>query len=85
MEQDDESAVMTTEELKQKWFRLVADENQRYLFPSLKYNQKSGRFILCVDVRKNKGVSLNFGGNISCEHSIEISKGGKKLLKIIAK
>ena len=57
--------LITADELKQKWFRLVADENQRYLFPSLKYNPKSGHFILCVDVRKNKGISLNFGGNVS--------------------
>jgi len=56
---------ITAENLKAKWFRLVADENQRYLFPSLKNNTKTGNFILCVDVRKNKGVSLNFGGNIS--------------------
>lgn len=53
------------QQLKKEWFKLVADDNQRYLFPRLMYNPSSGNYDLHVDVRKNKGILLDFGGNIS--------------------
>jgi len=56
---------LTLNEFKKNWFKLVADDNQRYLFPRLVYNQQSGNYDLLLDVRKNKGIFLNFGGNVS--------------------
>ncbi|MFM7014878.1 MAG: patatin-like phospholipase family protein [Bacteroidota bacterium] len=57
--------LISADELKNRWFRLIADENLRYIFPTLIFNPTTGHFILSVDVRKNKGLSINFGGNVS--------------------
>jgi len=56
---------ITVSQLKKNWFKLVADDNQQYLFPRLMYNAASYNFDLHVDVRKTRGVVLDFGGNIS--------------------
>ncbi len=56
---------ISIQQLRKEWFKLVADDNQRYLFPRLLYNTSSGNYDLHVDVRKNKGILLDFGGNIS--------------------
>jgi len=52
-------------QLRKNWFQLVADENIGYLFPRLIYNQQSGNYDLHLDVRKNKGIKLDFGGLVS--------------------
>jgi len=52
-------------QFKKNWFKLVADDNQRYLFPRLIFNEESGNYDLHLDVKKNKGVFLDVGGNIS--------------------
>lgn len=56
---------MSLEELRKNWYRLIADDNQRYVFPSLIYNPTSGNYDLHIDVRRNKGLFTSFGGNIS--------------------
>ncbi len=53
------------QQLRKAWFKLVSDDNQRYLFPRLMYNPTSGNYDLHLDVKKNKGVQLDFGGNVS--------------------
>ncbi len=56
---------LNLKQLRRNWFKLVADENQVYLFPRLIYNAGSGEYDLHVDVRKSKGISIDFGGIIS--------------------
>jgi NTE family protein len=56
---------ITIQQLRKEWFKLVADDNQRYLFPRLMFNPSTGNYDLHVDVRKNKGILLDFGGNVS--------------------
>ncbi len=56
---------LNLKQLRKNWFRLVADENQVYLFPRLIYNNTSGEYDLHVDVRKSKGLSVDFGGIVS--------------------
>jgi NTE family protein len=56
---------ISLQQLKKSWFKLVADDNQRYLFPRLMYNSESGNYDLHLDVKKNKGLFLDFGGNVS--------------------
>ncbi len=56
---------LNLQQLKEGWFTLVADDNQRYLFPRLMYNAESGNYDLHLDVKKNKGLFIDFGGDIS--------------------
>lgn len=56
---------LNLKQLRKNWFRLVADDNQVYLFPRLIFNPGSGDYDLHVDVRKSKGLSVEFGGVIS--------------------
>ena len=56
---------LNLDQLKKNWFKLVADDNKTYLFPKLKYNPESGNYDLHLDVRKKKGLSIDFGGIIS--------------------
>lgn len=50
---------------KRNWFKLVADENQSYIYPSLIRNTENEHFELNVDVRRKKGITIDFGGIIS--------------------
>lgn len=52
-------------QLRKNWFKLVADDNQTYLFPRLIYNPQSGDYDLHLDVRKKRGLQIDFGGIIS--------------------
>lgn len=56
---------LTLSELKQNWFRLLADENLSYLYPRLVYDSLKGSFGLVVDARKKQGLSIDFGGIVS--------------------
>ncbi|MFN8154552.1 MAG: patatin-like phospholipase family protein [Bacteroidia bacterium] len=56
---------LSLEQLKKNWFKLVADDNQTYLFPRLIYNNQSGDYDLHLDVRKKRGLQIDFGGIIS--------------------
>lgn len=56
---------ISLQQLKLAWFKLVTDDNQRYIFPRLMYNPESGNYDLHLDVKKNKGVFLDFGGTVS--------------------
>jgi NTE family protein len=56
---------LSVNQLRKNWFQLVTDENISYLFPRLIYNPASGNYDLHLDVRKNKGIKLDFGGLVS--------------------
>jgi NTE family protein len=56
---------LSLEQLKKNWFKLVADDNQTYLFPRLVYNPQSGDYDLHMDVRRKRGLQVDFGGIIS--------------------
>lgn len=56
---------LTLSELRQHWFRLLADENLAYLYPKLLYNSTSGDFHLLVDARRKQGLAIDFGGIVS--------------------
>jgi NTE family protein len=56
---------LNLQQLKKNWFKLVADDHQTYLFPRLIYNPQSGDYDLHLDVRKRKGLQIDFGGIIS--------------------
>ena len=56
---------LSVNQLRKNWFQLVADENIRYLFPRLIFNPASGNYDLHLDVRKSRGIKLDFGGLVS--------------------
>ena len=81
---------MNLSQLKKNWFKLVADDNQRYLFPRLILNTETGNYDLHLDVKKNKGLFLDVGGNVSSRPTntgfigIQHNIWGKKSLRINA-
>lgn len=56
---------LNLQQLRKNYFKLVADDNQRYLFPSLVFNPENGNYDLHLDVRKTRGFAIDFGGVIS--------------------
>lgn len=51
--------------LKQHYFRLIADDNVRYVFPKLVYNPLTKKYDLYLDIKRNNNLSLDIGGNLS--------------------
>lgn len=60
-----QNKCLNVEQLRNAWFKLVADDNLRYIFPRLVYNPNTGNYDLHLDCKKSQGVFLDFGGNIS--------------------
>jgi len=60
---------ISAEDLRSDYFRLLTDENIRYIQPSLDYNDSTGYFDLRLDIRKNNPFSASFGGNISSRYT----------------
>ncbi|MGI8891905.1 MAG: patatin-like phospholipase family protein, partial [Bacteroidia bacterium] len=57
--------LYTIEELKDNYFKLLVDENIKSIYPVLKYNNTTGYFDLYVEVRREKDLITEFGGNFS--------------------
>ncbi|MFN9596425.1 MAG: patatin-like phospholipase family protein [Bacteroidota bacterium] len=55
----------TVESLRPAYFRLITDKNIKSAFPTLKYNQGSGKFDMNLLVKKESDLSAEIGGNIS--------------------
>ena len=51
--------------LNKSYFKLVADDNIRYLFPHLLYNPDTRYYDLHLDVKRANGLTVDFGGNFS--------------------
>jgi NTE family protein len=51
--------------LKQHYFRLIADDNVRYVFPKLVYNPQTKNYDLFLDIKRNNNLSLDIGGDLS--------------------
>ncbi|MBL7923875.1 MAG: patatin-like phospholipase family protein [Bacteroidia bacterium] len=56
---------LNLQQLRKNWFQLIADDNQIYIYPRLILNEQSGDYDLHIDVRKNKGMKIDFGGIVS--------------------
>ena len=53
------------EELKPLYFRLVADEKIKQVYPTVSFNPKTGLYRLNLNVKKQKDLFASFGGNFS--------------------
>ncbi len=56
---------LTMENLKPVYYRLTSDDKIRSVFPTLTYNPDSKKYKLMLNVRKEKDMYLQLGGNIS--------------------
>lgn len=52
-------------EIKPAYFRLFSDDKISHIFPTAKYNKESGYYDLYLDVKKEKDLFLDFGGNFA--------------------
>jgi NTE family protein len=57
--------VISLEELKKEYFKLIADEHLKSIRPIAFYNQQSGFYDLHLRVEPEKKMRINIGGNIS--------------------
>jgi NTE family protein len=57
--------IYSVAQLKDNYFKLLADGNIKYIYPVLKYNNTTGYFDLHVDVRRERDLITEFGGNFS--------------------
>ncbi len=53
------------DQLKTGYFKLIIDENIKTVYPTLKYNELSGHYDLLLDIRREKDLIAEFGGNFS--------------------
>ncbi|MEI6124678.1 MAG: patatin-like phospholipase family protein [Bacteroidota bacterium] len=53
------------EQLKQEYFKLLADDKIESIYPKAVYNKKTGLFTLNLDVKRDKNFAAQFGGIIS--------------------
>jgi NTE family protein len=58
-------APIPLKRLKASYYALIADQNIRSIYPTLKYNEASGLFDLNLKITREKDVIAQFGGNIS--------------------
>ncbi len=60
-----ESDVLTIDELKPNYFRLIADDKIDAVYPRGKFNPGTGFFDIFLDITPAKDFAISFGGNIS--------------------
>ncbi len=51
--------------LKQGYFKLVQDDNVKYIFPKLIFNDQTGYFDMIIEARRERDLRVDFGGNFS--------------------
>lgn len=56
---------MPIAKLKKPYFRVFEDDKVRSIFPTSNYNPITGKFILNLDVKKEKDLFISVGGNFS--------------------
>ena len=59
------AAPIPLNRLKASYYSLVADQNVKGIYPSLKFNKATGFFDLFLKITRERDVITQFGGNIS--------------------
>lgn len=52
-------------QLKRQYFRLMADEKIKSAYPTSKLDTATGKYVLSLDVKKDKQLFFDIGGNLS--------------------
>ncbi|HQI70818.1 MAG TPA: patatin-like phospholipase family protein [Bacteroidales bacterium] len=60
-----QDSILTVEQLKEEYFRLIADDKIESVYPKTYYNKKTGYFTLNLDVKRDKNFVAQLGGLIS--------------------
>jgi len=60
-----DSPYLTLEKMKMDYFRLLADDKVKYIFPTLVFNDSSGYFDMSMDIERDDQFVIGLGGNIS--------------------
>ena len=55
----------TLKDLEKRFFNLAQDDRIKYLYPVAKYNPLSGKYILVMNIKKEKDFLIELGGNFS--------------------
>jgi len=58
-------SVLTADQLKEEYFRLIADDKIESIYPKTYYNKKTGYFTLNLDVKRDKNFVAQLGGLVS--------------------
>ena len=66
---------MDLEKVKMQYFKIIADEKISSIFPEIKFNPESGKYILHLAVTKSENFVGSLGGNISSGTSNEAFVG----------
>jgi NTE family protein len=80
--------LTSLKEVKQQYFKLIADEKISSIFPEMKFNKKSGYYDLYLNIKKSENFVGFFGGNISSSTSntafigLEYRYFGKQAMKL---
>ncbi|MFO8087331.1 MAG: patatin-like phospholipase family protein [Bacteroidales bacterium] len=51
--------------IKEDYFRVLADQHIAYIYPEANYNHQSGYYQLDLEVEKDKNMEVQFGGTVS--------------------
>lgn len=57
--------TISVEDLKKKYFRVFADDKIKSIFPTALYDNQAKNYTLKLNVKKEKDIFLDFGGNFS--------------------
>jgi NTE family protein len=57
--------VLNIDELREEYFKLIADDKISGIYPRLRYSDESGRYKLNLAMRKANNIAVSFGGSIS--------------------
>ncbi len=60
-----DKAMLTLEDIKQGYYKLVADETFETVYPKIAYEPAKDNFIFEIIARPKRHIKLDFGGNIS--------------------
>lgn len=55
------------ERFKKEFFKLIADERLSYVYPTARYNFKTGYYDVYLEVEKEKQIDVSIGGNFSSD------------------
>ena len=56
---------LSMSELRQSYFRLISDDNIKTIYPMLRYDTSNGYYSLALDIKRERDLRVQFGGNIS--------------------
>ncbi|MFQ5335935.1 MAG: hypothetical protein ACE5DN_07650, partial [Flavobacteriales bacterium] len=57
--------VISIGKIKPAYFRIFGDDKIRSIYPIAKYNREEGAYQLFLNVKKEKDIIVDFGGNVS--------------------